>query len=360
VAKRRARGEGSIFKEGTTGYWCAEISLPNGKRKKKRSKSQTVVMDWLLDQRKLLKTNLLLPDDKILYRDFLDRFLKEVAEPTLKPKTVYSYEWLIRLHIKPNLGHLPITKIRPDHLQTLYAEKLSDGLSKRSVQHMHAVIRRSLNQALRWGLIYQNPTSRVTAPTPDKRPHATLTADQAKHLLESSKSYRLYPVYVLAITTGMRMGEILGLRWEDVRFEAGSLSVNQTIQLYKGKPLLGEPKTAASRRTISLTKLALEALNDIERSEGLVFRTKNGTPYNPRNVGRDFEKALARAGLARIRFHDLRHTAATLLLKENVHPKIVQEMLGHSSISLTLDTYSHILPDIQKEATEKMDKLFEV
>jgi integrase len=227
---------------------------------------------------------------------------------------------------------------------------------------MHAVIRRSLNQALQWGYIYQNPTSRVTAPSPEKKPPATLTVEQANHFLESTKDHRLFPVFVLAITSGMRMGEILGLHWPDIRLDEGNLSVNHTIQLYRGKPVLGEPKTSSSRRTIALSELAVSALEQIEGREGLVFQTRNGTPINPRNLYRDFQKELKKAGLPRIRFHDLRHTFATLMLTVDggVHPKIVQEMLGHSSISLTLDTYSHILPDIQRDATEKIDDIFSV
>ena len=359
MAKRRAKGEGSIFRE-KTGYWCAEITLTDGKKKRKRSKSQSIVRDWLLEQRGSIKSNLLLPDENLLFGEFLDRFLTDVAEPTLKPKTVYSYEWLIRKHIKPNLGHIPITKVRPDHLQTLYKKKQDEGLSKRSVQHMHAVIRRSLNVALSWGLIYRNPCSLVTAPTPDRIPPTTLTADQSKIFLKSVELHQWYPIYVLALTTGMRMGEILGLYWEDIDLDKGTLSIKRTIQLYNGRPLLGEPKTKASRRTISLTNYAKSVLNTIERTEGLVFTTRHKTPINQSNLYRHFRNAIKKAGLPTMRFHDLRHTAATLLLKENVHPKIVQEMLGHSSISLTLDTYSHILPDIQKEATEKMDRIFEV
>ena len=356
MAKRRAKGEGSIFKE-QTGYWCAEITLPSGKRKRKRSKQQQVVKNWLLDQRKTIRTGFLLPDEKILFGDFLDHFIVNVATPTLKSKTVESYRWLSDSHIKPNLGHIPIDKLRPDHLQSLYSKKLNEGLSKRTVQHMHAVIRRSLNQALKWELILRNPAGLVTAPTPDKKAYKTLTAEEARIFLKSTVDHRWHPIYVLAITTGMRMGEILGLYWEDIDFKRGTLSVKRTIQMLRGRTIMGEPKTASSKRNIALSNYALNTLKPL-KGEGFVFKTANDTPVSPRNLARDFHKALKKAGLPHMRFHDLRHTAATLLLKENVHPKVVQEMLGHSSIMLTLDTYSHILPDMQQQATEKMDKLF--
>ena len=352
MAKRRAKGEGTIFKEGTSGYWCAEITLPDGSRRRKRSKRQQVVRDWLLKQRQYLKKNIFLPAEKIRFSIFLDRFLEDVAEPTLKPKTVSAYRWLINSHIKPNLGYLTLNDLRPDHLQTLYKKKLDEGLSKRTVQHMHAVIRRSLNQALKWDLIYRNPALLVTAPTPDKQPPNTFTREQARHFLDSVLDHRWYSLYVLAITTGMRRGEILGLTWEAVDFEQGILSIHHTVQYMDGRIIEGEPKTSGSRRTIAMPDYTATALKEHQentgKNEGLVYTTSSGRPVSGRNVIRHFHAALEQAGLPRMRFHDLRHTAATLLLKENVHPKVVQEMLGHSTISLTLDTYSHILPDMQQ------------
>lgn len=230
------------------------------------------------------------------------------------------------------------------------------------MQHMHAVIRRSLNQALKWDLIVRNPASVVTAPTPDKKPPKTFTSKQAKQFLEDVQDHRWYPIYVLAITTGMRQGEILGLHWEDVDLEKGNLAVRHTIQLLQGRIIEGEPKSAGSRRTIALPEYTVAVLmlhqEKTDKDEGLLFTTASGRPVSPRNLLRHFHQVLDRTGLPKIRFHDLRHTAATLLLRENVHPKIVQEMLGHSTIALTLDTYSHILPDIQQEAADKMDKIF--
>lgn len=167
---------------------------------------------------------------------------------------------------------------------------------------------------------------------------------------------------MLAITTGIRQGEILGLHWEDVDLDKGDLAVRHTIQLLQGRIIEGEPKSAASRRTIALSDYTVAVLmqhkEKISKDEGLLFTTSSGRAVSPRNLLRHFHQVLDRTGLPKIRFHDLRHTAATLLLKENVHPKIVQEMLGHSTIALTLDTYSHILPDIQQEAADKMDKIF--
>ena len=219
--------------------------------------------------------------------------------------------------LEPN-RHLTLTQLRPEHLQNLYTKKLDDGLSKRTVQHMHAVIRRSLNQALKWDLIVRNPARVVSAPTPDKKPPKTFSSEQAKQFLESVEEHRWYPIYVLAITTGMRQGEILGLHWEDVDLEKGNLDVRHTIQLLQGRIIEGEPKSAGSRRTIALPEYTVAVLmlhkKKTGKDEGLLFTTSYGRLVSPRNLLRHFHLALERAGLPRIRFHDLRHTAATLHL----------------------------------------------
>jgi len=303
VAKRRTKGEGSIFTEKATGYWCAEITLPDGMKKRKRSKKQQIVREWLLEQRQAIQDGLTLTDGNSRYDKYLDRYLFEVAIPSLRPKTVDAYKWLIDSHIKPNLGHLAL-----------------------------------------------------------KRESITLTKEQAALYLESVEEHRWYPIYVLAITTGMRKGEILGLRWRDIDFERHNLSIRHTVQYLRGHNISGETKTPSSRRMIALSGYTISVLRKHQTSsngsEGLVFSTSTGKPISGRNITRHFHRSLEKAGLERMPFQDLRHTAATLLLKENVHPKIVQDMLGHSSITLTLDTYSHILPDMQQEAAEKMDGIF--
>jgi integrase len=319
-----------------------------------------VVKEWLLDSREAMKKGVLVKDEQITVSGFLDRFISDVVAHTLKPKTVDSYKFLIEKHIKPEIGHYKLSRLRSDQIQTLYSKKLNSGLSERTVQYIHAVLRRALNFALKWGLIYRNPTDVVEAPRPKKKAPEVLSEDQAKHFLETVKEHRWYPIYVLAIATGMREGEILGLRWEDVDLEHATISVRKTVQSIRGKIIIGEPKTQKSRRTISLPDFAVEVLSELEKSEGFVFTTASGRPVSPRNLLRHFHESLEKAGLPHFRFHDLRHTCATLLLKENVHPKVVQELLGHSSISWTLDTYSHTIRSMQEEAAQKMDGIFKV
>jgi len=357
VAKRRAKGEGTIFKE-KSGNWRADVTLPNGKRKSKRSKSQQVVKDWLLEQRKAQKDNLLLKDEKITVGEYLDRYLADVAAHTLKPSTLHSYNYLIRDHIKPNIGHIRLTNLRPDHLQALYSAKLNSGLSKRTVQYIHAVIRKSLNQAVKWGLLYRNPANAAIAPQPKRKPPQTLSADQVKLFLGAVEGHRLYSLYVLAITTGMRKGELLGLYWEDVDLDKRTISIHRTLVDIRGTMHVGQPKSDSAYRTIILSETVCEILKP-QQEEGLVFTSTAGTFLSQRNVTRHFHSVLDRLGLPRMRFHDLRHTAATLLLEDNVHPKVVQDMLGHSSITLTLDTYSHVIPGHHDEAAKSMERFFE-
>lgn len=357
MATRRAKGEGSIFKE-TTGFWCAKIILPDGTEKRKRSKSQKIVREWLQEQRQAIQTNLLPRDETTRFGEYLNRFVGTVVVNTLAPSTIRSYRYLIRDHIKPELGQLRLAELSPQHLQNLYSSKLDSGLSKRTVQYIHAIIRRSLNQAVRWGLIFRNPTDAVSPPRPKRIPPKTLSADQAKLFLESVKDHPYYAMYLLAITTGMRKGEILGLQWEDVDIEGKSISVRHALIDVQGAIHLGQPKSDTAKRTIALPATVCLALKKIEESRGYVFKTANENPISQRNLTRHFHKALEKAGLPRTSFHTLRHTAASILLQANVHPKIVQEMLGHSTITLTLDTYSHVIPGHHEEAAEEMEKIF--
>ncbi len=368
MSKRRAHGEGTIYQR-ADGLWVAQITLPNGKRKAKYSKTQKVVKDWLLEQREAIKKGLWLDNTKITLSEFLDRFLKDVASHTLKPKTLVSYESIIRLHINPEIGSLKLAALTPVQLQTLYSNKLNAGLSKRSVQYIHAVIHKVLAQAVMWGLVTRNVADAVVAPRPVNKAPTTLTASQVKDLLAVMRHNRFYALYLLAITSGMRQGELLGLMWDDVDLDQGFLHIRHTAQtIYKQGVVLGETKTEKSRRSIAIPNIAIDALIEHREKQrliragrrdwvenNLVFPTGRGTPMTARNLIREFHVLLEKAGLPKIRFHDLRHTSATLLLLAGVHPKIVQERLGHSKIDMTLDTYSHVVPDIQKEAAQKMD-----
>jgi integrase len=358
MVRRRSRGEGTIYQR-PGGLWVAQFTLPNGKKRTKYSKSQKTVREWLKTQLNALKQGLLVEEEKITLSQFIDRYYTDVASHSLRPKTLESYEYLIRMHIKPDIGNIRLTALTPAHLQNLYSLKLNQGLSRRTVQYVHSILHRSLNQALKWGLVSRNVADLAEAPTVKRRAPQTLNQDEVRQFLSVVKDDRHYPLYVLSFS-GMREGELLGLHWEDVDFFSNTIHIKHAVQQLRGKGLvLTEPKSEKSRRSLAVPAFAMDALWEYRektgRISGLVFQTSNGTPISPRNLVRHFKKMLNKAGLPNIRFHDLRHTAATLLLSQGVHPKVVQEMLGHSQINLTLDTYSHVLPDIQQEAAEKMN-----
>jgi integrase len=241
------------------------------------------------------------------------------------------------------------------------------------VNKLHVALHKALDQAVKWHMIPRNVAEVVKAPRPAPEEIRPLNREQTKTLLEVAKREedRFEALYMLAVTTGLRQGELLGLKWDDVDLEDGVIRVRRTLARHKGRLALGEPKTKRSRRTVQLTEAAVEALEghfgrqmmqrdclgDLYEDQGLVFATQRGTLVNPTNLRkRSFEPLLEKAGLPAIRFHDLRHTCATLLLSRNVNPKIVSEMLGHATIAITLDTYSHVLPNMQKGAARALEE----
>ena len=370
---RRGNGEGSITQL-KDGRWQARIDLGyvEGKRKRKTYYGKT--RKEAADKLKLAladhKNGLPLVDERQTMAQYLSRWLEDSARHTIRPRTYTRYEQLVRLHAAPYIGKIALARLTPQQLANLYSERLKAGQSPRSVQFLHAVLHRALKQALKWGLIARNPADAVDAPRPERKDIQPLTREQVTTFLIAIENDPLEALYVLAVTTGMRIGELLGLQWNDI--EGNRLSVRHTLQQINKEWKLVEPKTDRSRRNITLTTLAVEALRHhrVKQNEqrlaigaawqnrDLVFCNAAGAPLDARNILRsNFHPLLARAGLPKIRLHDLRHTAATLLLSAGTHPKKVQDLLGHSTISLTLDTYSHILPSMQDEVASAMDGL---
>jgi len=363
MAKRRAKNEGSIYFSNTSNLWVAQITLPDGKRKTKYSKTQKVVKEWLLTQRNALRTGVWVDNDKVTISEFLDRWLGDTVAHTVRPKTLTSYKYLIDMHIKPTIGYLKLTQLRPENLQSLYAQKLDAGLSSRTVQYIHAVIHRALEQAMKWGLVVRNVADLVDPPRVTKKAPLTLTETQTKLFLEEVKGHRWFPIYLLAIVGGLREGELLGLHIEDISLERGTVYVHRAIQYLPGKGLIEtEPKTETAKRVVTLPAFAVEILRDyidsLKRNQGLLFTTSTGNAVSYRNLIRHFHQTLDKLGIERLPFHSLRHLSASLLLKAGVNPKVVQERLGHSTITLTLDTYSHVLPGLQEDAANKMEGYF--
>lgn len=358
---KRGNGEGSIFKE-NTGLWVAEISLPGGKRRRKRAKTQNEVKAWLLAQREAVRDGLVVEDDKITFGQFFSRYYQDVLTHSVQPKTLESYESMARLHVLPTLKDYRLTAITPQILQSLYSEKLNSGLSARTVHYLHTLIHMALKQAMRWGLVVRNVADLVDKPSQKRKTPVVWNADQVGRFLKQISGHRWYPIYVLAIYCGLREGEILGLRVEDIDLLNRTLHVRQAVQYLIGKGLvIKEPKSDAGKRPVAIPGFAVSVLTDYllltQKASGLIFTTSNNTPISPRNLIRHFKSVIEELGLPDIRFHDLRHTHASLLLAAGVNPKVVQERLGHSSVTLTLNTYSHVLPGLQEAAAEKFDDL---
>lgn len=362
MSNKRTYGEGSIYFNPEMGRWVAQIRLPNGKRRGKSAKTKGEASEWLLVQRAALRDGINVEDTHIAFGTFLERYMTDVAAFRLRPTTLRGHWSLINNHIKPELGRIRLADLRPDHVQRFYTLKLKEGLARSYVKYAHAIIRKALNQALKWGLVARNVATLTEIPSAKRKPPTIWNAYQVQKFLAEVREHQWYPIYVLAIYTGMRQGEILGVHREDVDLAKGMIHVKHALQYIPGEGLsITEPKTDRGKRPVSLPATALAALKEHmalqEENRQLIFATRTGKPISARNVVRHFKLTVEELGLPNIRFHDLRHTHASLLLAAGVHPKVVQERLGHSQISLTLDTYSHVVPSLQEEAAEKAEEI---
>lgn len=360
---RRANGEGTIYKR-ADGRWCSSISLPNGKRKYLYGKSRKEVVTKLSAAQQDVERGLPIPPERLKVKDFVACWLQDVAKPRVRQGTWENYEKAVRLYIIPELGEIKLKELQPLHIRELERGLANRGRSAMA-NHVHAVLRLALKQAARENLIARNPIDQMDSPRRPAPRVNYLSPEQIQHLLKAAEEDPFYAVYVLAVTTGMRIGEILGLCWADVQLEDAVLKVRQQVTQTRGGLTVSEPKTKAGRRIILLPRLAVQALKQHQDqqgrpTEGLIFHTSKGTAiYRTNFYKRSWYPVLDRAGIPRIRLHDLRHSAATLLLAEGIHPKVVAERLGHSRVSTTLDIYSHVLPGLQKEVANRLDALLE-
>jgi integrase len=302
--------------------------------------------------------------------DYLDRWLPNIRD-TVRQRTWERYEQIVRVHLKPTLGRIKLRNLTPTHVRSLYREKLGSGSSPRTVQYIHTTLRKALRDAVSDELIPRNVADGIKAPRPKKKEINPLNPDQAKTLLQAVRGDRFEALYVLAVHCGLRQGELLGLKWADVDLEVGKLRVRRTLSLTTSGHVYELPKNGKGR-SIELTQAASEALRahlkrqleeieglgDDYQDQGLIFSGERGQPMRPWTLTHKFERILKRANLPQKRFHDLRHTCATLMLCEGVHIKIVQELLGHADVTITLNTYSHVLPGMGGEAAGAMDRIF--
>ena len=371
MAKKRGNGEGSVTKR-KDGRWMARyiVHTPKGpKRRTVYGRTRKEAADKLAKVLSDRSEGIDYDDENMTVEEYLDAWLKGAVRGSIRQSTYDRDAYLVEKHIKPALGRIRLKNLSSVHAQGFYRDRLDYGLSASTVHKVHTILHKALARAVAWQMIPRNATDAVDPPRPAPREMHPLSPAEARKLLDAAQGDRLEAIYVLAVTTGMRQGELLALMWQDVDLNNATLSVRRTLTRSGGRYTLGEPKTKKSRRSIRLTPRAVDVLgqhlelqlSDIQMlgdnyaDQGLVFTTDTGAPVNPSNLRRrSFAPLLRKASLARIRFHDLRHTCATLLLSKETHPKFVQELLGHATVAITLDTYFHVMPGMGDQTARAM------
>jgi integrase len=369
MAKKRGQGEGSIYQRKDK-RWVGQVTI-TGEKISKYFKSQREARMWVNETTSRVDDGLTLMGAKTTLEEYLKEWLV-TAQTSVRPKTYEQYSQIVRQHIIPVLGRTKLKDLTPGMIQSLYNMKLRKGTSERTVVLIHAVIHRSLNQAMKLGVLGRNPADGVTKPRMKKQEMKVLDENQVMTFLNTAKGTRFELLFYMAVTTGLRQGELLGLKWSDLDWNRGELSIQRQAQRISGEGIVfSEPKSSSGKRSIRLGKTTIEKLRshlnqqqlerevmgDIWVGHDLIFPSTIGTPMGRSNLWQIFKDLLKKAGLDDMRFHDLRHSAASLMLKEGIHPKVVQEQLGHSDISLTLNIYSHVIPSMKQEVGDKMDEL---
>ncbi len=368
---KRGNREGSLYRR-KDGWWVGAVTLNDGKRRTFWARTRHDAQARLLVALSGLQRGLAIADGRTPLGEYLAAWLEQ-KRSEVRPSTWRRYVLLVRVHVQAALGAVSIAQLTPQHLRQLYAARIETGAAPMSVRHLAALLHCALRQAERDGMVPRNVAAIARPPRAPRREMTTLSPEQARAFVAAAAGDRLEALYVVAITTGMRQGELLGLRWRDVDLENAGIHVRATVELVGDRVVFAEPKTAKSRRQVLLTPTAIAALRRHRARQleerlrvgsgwedfDLVFANELGRPLNARNlVQRSFARVLARASVPRIRFHDLRHTAATLLLGRGIHPKIVSEQLGHSQIAVTLDLYSHVTPTMQRDAAAALEAVF--
>jgi len=361
----------SVGKDANTGKYKYQWTTVKGTKKEAEK--------HLADLLHQLDTGTFMKPGKTTVAEYLERWLKDYAWPNLAPRTAEGYEHIIRRHLIPALGNMLLTQLKPEHLQRYYSEKLAKGrcdgkgaLSPRTVRHHHVTLHDALEHAVKMGLLNRNVADAVSPPRYQRPQWQTLSELDISTFLEAAKKTPYYVLFYQALFTGMRRSELLALRWCDVDLLLCQAHITRTLHhLRTGEIVIRAPKSAKGRRMVSLSPSAAMLLQEHKdkqeaqramlgvplKDDDLVFSDLEGKPLLPDTVTHAWIKLVRRTGLRGIRLHDARHTHASLMLKQGVHPKIVQERLGHASIQITLDTYSHVAPGLQEAAAAGFDKM---
>jgi integrase len=372
---RAANGESSIH-EGGDGRWHGWVSMgtKEGGRPDRRhvtGKTRAAVVKKVRELERKREAGLVAQAGRPpTVAEWFDHWLPNIAARRVRPRTLEGYKSTVRIHIKPALGHHRLDRLQPEHLERFYLALEDKGLSANSALRTHRILSRALKVAVQRGVVARNVAALVDAPAV-RRPTTPepLDLEECQRVLSAAKKRRNSARWTVALAVGLRQSEALGLKWTDIDLERGTLAVRRGLHRVTGQGLVfEEPKTERSRRLLVLPGQLVQELTahraaqELERAEsegywtehGLVFTNQLGGPIDDRNDYRDWQQLLREAKVRRVRLHDGRHTAATLLLAEGVHPRVVMELLGHSQMRTTTDTYSHVMPALAREAADKM------
>lgn len=368
---RRGNGEGSVYWNAERDRWVAEILTPDGKRPRRFARTKAEAIDRLQELQDQIAKGVS-PQRSLSVAAFTTSWLESVRG-TVKDSTFDHYNSLIKTHVLPRIGKQPIQSIQPTHLAQLYKTCREAGSSASTVRHVHKVLRMTLQRAFEWGYLSRNPTEFVKPPRKTQRDIVVLTAGEVRVFLNGVNGHRLNTLWSLACTTGARVSELLALRWSDVDFADGEIHIGQSLVRKKGFYQLEEPKTRSSVRSVPLTQFSLAALTQHQEAQSqdrlsvgmswntkwnLVFTNEVGEPLDRGHIYRQFKRLAKEVGLpSAMTFHDLRHTAASLLLANGMPVPLVSEMLGHSSPAVTFQVYSHAIPHTRHQLAEMMESL---
>jgi integrase len=369
MAKRRRNQEGSIIKR-ENGSYRAQISI-QGKRLSHTARSVKECLAWIQKAKQDYESELEHPGADQTFEKYLENWLI-TKQPSLRRTTHYQYTLSCKRYITPFLGKYRLNEIRPEHIQKLYATHIKAGLGARTIRIIHGVLHQAFQQAVKLWILDRNPVTATTPPKVQSEEMHFYDEEQVGRFLFAAKGEPNEALYHLAVATGLRQSELLGLKWTDLDYERRTLTVQRQLQRNGPKDnLFAQPKTSNGRRTIVLGKATMAKLQEhwwkqnkdrIEagdrwKEHELMFPTPTGTPKNHANLYRQFKAIISRAGLPEIRFHDLRHTAASLLLNHGIPAIIVSRRLGHYKVSMTLDIYGHLMPEMQEDAAKLIDEL---
>lgn len=368
---RRGNHEGSV-RERSKDHWEARFTI-NGRQHSVYAKTRAEAVRKMRKRLEQAEQGLPAANERITVEKFLQDWLENGARPTVRPTTYESYAGHVRNHLIPTLGRYKLAKLEPRHVQAMMNDQIAAGLSANTVGRIRATLRRALNQALKWDMVGRNVATLVDPPKVTRYRVEPITPEEAIAITAAVEHHRLGPLYVLMLAMGLRLGEALGLSWDDLDFNADTLTVRWSLQRIEGKFRLVEPKSDRSMRTLPIPGFVAAQLKQHrvaqEREQALageawdgnwslVFLTDRGRPLDNANVNHTLKRLLKAAGLRPMRLHDLRHGCASLLLAKRVSPRVVMETLGHSQISLTMNTYAHVIPSLQRDAADRMDEVF--